>query len=98
MISIARPRPTRRGKALRTGATGQDAERHFHLIDLGFAAHAEAHVERRRQFAAAAADAAFDLRDRHFVHRAEAFAHRVIVVQFGIALRRFVRRELQNQR
>ena len=72
-------------QALRASAAGQNAERHFHLIDAGFAAHAIPQIHTHRQFTAAAAHAPFDLRDRHLGHGAKAFAHQVIFIQLRIA-------------
>ena len=57
--------PTEHARETRGAArAGQDAERDFRLTEDGFADRREAHVERQRDFASAAARHALDLRDR----------------------------------
>src|SRR5208282_6149128 len=83
---------------LGAGSTREDAQRHLHLVDLRFSQHTKAHVESHRELAAAATDAALDLRDGHLVHRAHAVAHVVILVGGGsFAACRLVDGELEDR-
>ena len=81
---------------LRARAARQDAERHLRLPEEGVGA-GEAHVERRRQLAAAAAGDALDDGDGQLRHRPEAVDHRVEEAETFLRRSGALRRQLQDQ-